>query len=77
VTDADPQSAGGTTAATNTLEGGTVPLALASAAAFVTVGWLTRRRLGRLLAVAHGLTLLIIAGYGLWQGSFPQPSQLG
>lgn len=67
----------GTTAATNALEGGTVPLALASAAAFVTVGWLTRHRLGRLLAVAYVPTLLILVGYGLWYGGFPQPSQLG
>ncbi len=67
----------GTTAATNALEGGTVPLALATAAALVTVGWLTRHRLGRLLAVAYGPTLLIIAAYGLWHGGFPQPSQLG
>jgi hypothetical protein len=66
----------GGTAATNALEGGTVPLALAGVAAFGAVGWRTRDRLGRLLLVAALPTAVIVLGYGLAHGGFPQPSQL-
>lgn len=66
----------GGTAATNALEGGTVPLALVSAVTFGVIGWLTRDRLGRLLLVAALLTVPVILGYGLVHGGFPQPSQL-
>jgi hypothetical protein len=66
----------GGTAATNALEGGTVPLALTAAAAFGAVGWRTRDRLGRLLLVAALPTAAVILGYGVLQGGFPQPSEL-
>lgn len=66
----------GTTVATNALEGGTVPLTLITGAAFVVVGWRTRRGLGRLLMVAYGPAPMILGVYGVRFGGFPQPSQL-
>jgi hypothetical protein len=67
----------GATAATNALEGGTAVLGLAAAAGFTGWGWRTRRRLGRCLIVAFAPAVLILVGYGWWNGGFPQPSQLG
>jgi hypothetical protein len=66
----------GATAASNALEGGTAALTLTSSAVFVMVGWRTRDGLGRLVLVAYGLAVGILAVYGLWFGGFPQPSTL-
>jgi hypothetical protein len=66
----------GGTAATNALEGGTAVLGLASAGAFVVAGWLGRHGLRRMLVVAYVPTIVVLIGYGLWHGGFPQPSQL-
>jgi hypothetical protein len=64
--------------AANVVEGGAVPLGTALAAALAGEGWRTRDAAsGRLLAGAFALSLLLVAAYGLWQGSFPQPSELG
>jgi hypothetical protein len=67
----------GLTWATNTIEGGTPALGLAAAAGFAGWGWLTRRRAGRLLLAAYGLAFLLLAGWGIVWGGFPQFSQLG
>jgi hypothetical protein len=69
-------AAAGLTHATNALEGGTAVLGLASAGCLAATGWATRRRLGRLLLVAYLPALLLIAGYGVLHGGFPEPSQL-
>jgi hypothetical protein len=66
----------GVTHATNSLEGGTAVFGIVVAAAFTGWGWATRAGLGRLLLVAYLPALLILAGYGLWHGGFPQPSEL-
>ena len=68
----------GLTWAANVIEGGAVPLGVLLAAALVGHGWRLRSdATGRLLLLAFGLSLLLVAGYGLWQGGFPQPSELG
>jgi hypothetical protein len=41
-------------------------------------GW--RRRgtpTGRLLVLAFGLSLVLVAAWGAWWGGFPEPSELG
>jgi hypothetical protein len=67
----------GVTAATNSLEGGTALLGLATAAGFAAWGWLTRASSGRLLLIGSVPALLVIAGWGIWNAGFPQPSELG
>ncbi len=67
----------GVTAATNALEGGTAVLGLVSAAAFIAAGWVTRARLGRHALIAFVPSALILVVYGVWNGGFPQPSELG
>lgn len=68
----------GVTWAANVVEGGTVPFGAALAAGLTAYGWRTRARpTGRLLGLAFGLSLLLVAVYGLVHGGFPQPSELG
>ena len=68
----------GLTWAANVIEGGAVPVGAALAGALVARGWADRRDpVGRLLVLAFGLSLVLVAAYGLWQGGFPQPSELG
>jgi hypothetical protein len=67
----------GVTWTTNALEGTTGIASLLIAAALAAHGW--RRRddgAGRLLLLAFGLSALLLAAYGLWQGGFPAPSAL-
>jgi hypothetical protein len=64
----------GLTAATNGVEGGTAVFTLLVAAAFCAWG---RRLRQPVLLTAFGVTLVLLAGWGLyWQG-FPQFSELG
>lgn len=67
----------GVTHGTNALEGGTALYGLAVSAGLI--GWGARRGdgVGRLLIVAYLVAALLIAGYGVWQGGFPQPSSVG
>jgi hypothetical protein len=58
-------------------EGGTVAAGSVMVAAFVWYGLRFRHTSGRLLAVAYGLTALILLGWGLYWGGWPQFSQLG
>lgn len=68
----------GLTWAANVVEGGVVPFGSALAAGLTVYGWRGRRRpTGRLLALAFGLSLVLVAVYGLLQDGFPQPSELG
>jgi hypothetical protein len=68
----------GLTWAANVVEGGAVPFGVTLAAGLTAYGWRTRSRAtGRLLVIAFGLSLLLVAAYGLLQGGFPQPSELG
>ena len=68
----------GLTWAANVIEGGAVPFGATLAAGLVAYGWRTRASAaGRLLTLAFGLSLGLVAAYGVWQGGFPQPSELG
>ena len=68
----------GVTWAANVVEGGAVPLGTALALGLVAYGARTRDAAsGRLLLLAFGLAVLLVGAYGLWQGGFPQPSELG
>ena len=68
----------GLTWAANVVEGGTVPFGAALAVGLTAYGWHLRRSpAGRLLVLAFGLSLVLVAAYGVWQGGFPQPSELG
>ena len=40
-------------------------------------GLLTRDGMGRLLLTAYGFSLLLFAVFGIWQGGFPEFSELG
>ena len=68
----------GITWAANVVEAGAAPFGSAIAAGLVVHGWRSRARAtGRLLLVAYGLSLLLVAAYGLALGGYPQPSELG
>lgn len=67
----------GLTWAANVVEGGAVPFGSALALGLAGYGWRLRRPAGRLLVLAFGLSLVLVAVYGLWQGGYPQPSELG
>lgn len=62
---------------TNAVEGGTAPLGIAGAALLVGIGWTHRRGFDRILLVAYGPALMLLVGYGLWQGGFPEFTELG
>lgn len=64
--------------AAGTVEAGSVPLGASLAVGLTAYG--VRRRAdgtGRLLVLAYGLSLVLMAVYGIVQGGFPQPSELG
>jgi hypothetical protein len=68
----------GITWGVNVVEGGAVPFGASLAIGLTVYGWRTRRDgAGALLALAFGLSLALVAAYGLWQDGYPQPSQLG
>ena len=66
----------GVTHATNSLEGGTAALGLGVALTLVVASVRSRGRLPHVV-LAYGLATVMLVGYGLWQGGFPQPSELG
>ena len=68
----------GLTWAANVVEGGAVPFGSVLAVGLTAYGWRLRATAtGRLLVVAFGLALMLTAAYGVVQGGFPQPSELG
>ncbi|MFG2001453.1 hypothetical protein ACGFNU_20115 [Spirillospora sp. NPDC048911] len=67
----------GVTFTTNALEGGTAIAAIIVTAAFTAWGWHTRDHLGRLLIYAFAPALLLLTAYGIMQGGFPEPSDIG
>lgn len=67
----------GLTFTTNALEGQTAVPSIAISAAFTVWGWVARRGLGRLLAVAFAPALFMLVAYGVWHGGFPEPTELG
>ena len=68
----------GLTWAANVVEAGIVPLGAPLAAGLAAYGWCRRdSAAGRLVLGAFGLSLVLVAAYGIWQGGYPQPSELG
>jgi hypothetical protein len=67
----------GATVFTNSVEGGTVALGLASGVFFVVWGVRRRGRLPELLVPAYGLALICLIGWGVYWSGFPQFSELG
>ena len=62
---------------TNSIEGQTALLGIAAAVFFSVWGLLTRDGMGRLLLTAFGFSGLLFLAFGLWQGGFPEFSELG
>jgi hypothetical protein len=67
----------GLTVFTNSVEGGTAALGLASGAVFVAWGVPRRGRAPELLVPAYAVTLVCLLGWGLYWRGFPQFSELG
>ena len=68
----------GLTWAANVVEAGMAALGTVLACGLVVQGWRLRATAtGRLLVLAFGLSLVIVAAWGVWWGGFPQPSELG
>lgn len=62
---------------TNSVEGQTAWLGIGTAVVFAVWGLFTRDGMGRYLLTAYGISLLLFAGFGVWQGGFPEFSELG
>jgi hypothetical protein len=62
---------------TNGVEGATPVFSLVLAAAATAWAWRVRDRLGAVLLVAAATGTLLLAGFGLWQGGFPEFTELG
>ena len=62
---------------TNSVEGQTPILGIVVAVLFLGWGVVTRDGLGRVLLTAYGFSLLLFAAFGIWQGGFPEFSELG
>jgi hypothetical protein len=67
----------GLTVFTNSIEGGTALLGLATSVAFVAWGARRRGRLGWLLVPTYATALAGIVAWGAYWRGFPQPSELG
>lgn len=67
----------GFTSFSNTVEGQTPWLGIGAGVVLAAWGLLTRDGMGRLLLTAYGVSLLLFAVFGVWQGGFPEFSELG
>lgn len=67
----------GLTVFTNSVEGGTPLLGVATSLAFVAWGLRRRRRAGVLLLAAYAVSAIALLAWGLYWGGFPQFSELG
>jgi hypothetical protein len=55
-----------------------VPLGVLLACGLAAQGWRLRTTgTGRLLLLAFGLSLVLVAAWAVWWGGVPQPSELG
>ena len=62
---------------TNSVEGQTAWLGIGAAVVFVVWGTMTRDGMGRLLVTAYAFSGLLFLVFGVWQGGFPEFSELG
>ena len=67
----------GVTNTTNSIEGQTPWLGIATAAVFALWGLFTRDGMGRYLLTSYGVSLALLVAFGVWQGGFPEFSELG
>jgi hypothetical protein len=67
----------GFTTFTNSVEGQTPWLGIGASVVFAGWGLLTRDGMGRLLLTAYAFAGLLFLGCGVWQGGFPEFSELG
>lgn len=67
----------GLTACTNSIEGGAVPMMFAISVAFIAATWRAPTGLRQDALVAFGSTTLLLIIFGIWQGGYPQFSELG
>lgn len=67
----------GVTHFTNSIEGQTAWFGIGTAVVFAVWGLLTRDGMGRYLLTAYGVSLVLFTVFGLWQGGFPEFSELG
>jgi hypothetical protein len=67
----------GFTQFTNSVEGQTAWFGIGTAVVFTVWGLLTRDGMGRYLVTAYGFSLLLFGVFGVWQGGFPEFSELG
>lgn len=67
----------GVTFFTNSVEGSTAVFGLVSAALLALVGWTHRNGFDRLILAAYGVALVLLVGFGVWQGGFPEFTELG
>lgn len=67
----------GLTWMTNGVEGGTPWFSMAIAAGLIAWGLRRSDDAGPLLVAAFGLALALLAGFGIWQGGFPEFTELG
>ena len=66
----------GSTWATNGLEGGTALFSLVLALAALVYGWRFQQGIGQAVLASGMSAVVILLGYGLIHGGFPQPSSL-
>jgi hypothetical protein len=62
---------------TNSIEGQTPWFGIGVAVVFALWGLFTRDGMGRYLLTAYGLSLALFAVYRIWQGGFPEFTELG
>ena len=67
----------GFTQFTNSVEGQTAWFGIGTSVVFLVWGVFTRDGMGRYLVTSFGFSLLLFAGFGIWQGGFPEFSELG
>lgn len=67
----------GLTSFTNSVEGQTAYLGIGAGVLLAAWGAVSRDGVGRLLLTAYGFSLVLFLGFGVWQGGFPEFSQLG
>jgi hypothetical protein len=67
----------GFTQFTNSVEGQTAWFGIGTSVVFLVCGVFTRDGMGRYLMTAYGGALVLLAVFGVWQGGFPEFTELG